>query len=66
MHRRLGSVTLSQLAFPGESNLNFSWENSNWDNTVVKKKKKKHIQTGACLHIRIRNTICLAVFKMVC
>ena len=36
----LGSATLSQLAFPGESNPNFPWEKSQWDNTVVKKKKK--------------------------
>ena len=26
MHRRLGSATLSKLAFPGESNPNFPWE----------------------------------------
>ena len=36
-HRRLGSATLSQLAFPGESNTNFAWEKFQWDNTVVKK-----------------------------
>ena len=36
MHRRLGSATLSQLAFPGEGNPNFLWEKSHWDNTVVK------------------------------
>ena len=34
-------VTLSQLAFPGESNLNYPWEISHWDNTVVKSKKVK-------------------------
>ena len=28
MHRRFGSATLSQLAFPGESDLNFQWEYS--------------------------------------
>ena len=39
MHHRLGSVTLSQLAFPGESNPIFQWEKSHWDNTVVKSKK---------------------------
>ena len=37
MHRRLGNATLSQLVFPGEGNLNFTWEKSHWDNTVVKK-----------------------------
>ena len=26
MHRRLGSATLSQLAFPGEGNPNFAWK----------------------------------------
>ena len=36
MHRRLGNATLLQVAFPGEDNLNFPWEKSHWDNTVVK------------------------------
>ena len=36
MHPSLGSMTLSQLAFPGEGNLNFPWEKSHWDNTAVK------------------------------
>ena len=40
MHRRLGSATLSQLAFPGEDNPNFPWEKSCWGNTVVKSKSK--------------------------
>ena len=35
LHRRLGSATLSQMAFPRESNPSFSWEKSEWDNTVV-------------------------------
>ena len=34
MHRRLGSVTLPQLAFPRESNPNFPWEKSQWDRTI--------------------------------
>ena len=38
MHRRLGSATLSQLVFPGESNKTFPWEKSQWDDTVVNKK----------------------------
>ena len=46
MHRRLGSATLSQLAFPGESNPNFPWEKSHWYNSVVKKKKKKERGEG--------------------
>ena len=41
VHRKLGSATLSQLACPGESNPNFPWEKSKWDNTVVKKSRKK-------------------------
>ena len=41
MHRRLGSTTLSQLAFPGENDPKCPWKKSEWDNTVVKKKKKK-------------------------
>ena len=28
MHRRLGNTTLSQLAFPGESDPNFPWKKS--------------------------------------
>ena len=36
-HRRLGSTTLSQLAFPAEGNPNFPWEKSPWDDTVGKK-----------------------------
>ena len=38
MHSMFGRATLSQLAFPREGNLNFPWEKSHWDNTVVKKK----------------------------
>ena len=40
MHPRLGSLTLSQLAFPGEGNPNFTWEKFHGDNTVLKSKKK--------------------------
>ena len=36
MRRRLSCATLSQLAFLGESNPNFPWEKSHWDNTVQK------------------------------
>ena len=38
MHHKLGSATLSQLAFLCESHPNFPWEKSQWDNTVVKRK----------------------------
>ena len=41
---RLGSATLSQLAFPGEDNPNFPWEKSHWDYTAVKKKKKVKVK----------------------
>ena len=34
-------VQLSQLAFPGESKLNYLQEESKWDNTDVKKKKRE-------------------------
>ena len=40
MYRRLGSVTLLQLDFHGESDPNFPWEKSQRDNTVVKKKNR--------------------------
>ena len=35
MQSRIGSTTLSQLAFLGESNLIFPREKSQWDNTLV-------------------------------
>ena len=38
MHRRLGSATLSQLAFPGESYSNFPWENPKGTIQLLKKK----------------------------
>ena len=38
MHRKFDSATLSHLVFPGESNPNFPWEKSQWDNTVVTKR----------------------------
>ena len=52
MHLRLGSATLSQLAFPGEGNLNFPWEKSHWDNAGVKKKKKRRIFFLKGFHLR--------------
>ena len=35
MHRRFGIATLSQPAFAGESDPNFPWEKSKYDNAVV-------------------------------
>ena len=54
MHPRLGSATLSQLAFPGEGNPNFPWEKSLGDNTVVKSKKvvllvKRNVSMNECV-----------------
>ena len=43
MYSRLGSATLSQLAFSGERNPNFPWEKSHWDNTAVKSNNKKKV-----------------------
>ena len=40
MHCRLGSTTLSQLPSPWESDLNFPWQESWWENTPVHLKKK--------------------------
>ena len=45
----LGNATLSQLAFPGESDQNFSWEKSQWDNTIVKTRKKEGKKKGGKL-----------------
>ena len=36
LHRRLGSATLSQLAFPGENNPNFLWKKSHLNNSFKK------------------------------
>ena len=36
--------TLSQLAFPKESNLNFPWEKSQWDNSAEKKQTNNQQQ----------------------
>ena len=41
MHRRVGSATLSQLAFPEESNPNFLMEKPQWEDTAVKTKEKE-------------------------
>ena len=48
MHRRLGSATMSQLAFPGEANPNFPWEKSHWGNTIVKSIYKKVLKKKRC------------------
>ena len=46
MHHRLGSITLLQLAFSQESNLNFPREKSQWEHTFV---NIKHTHTHKIL-----------------
>ena len=47
MHRSwLGSATLLQLAFLGESDPNLPWEESQWDDTVVKNKQTTTTKQG--------------------
>ena len=36
MHGRLGSTTLSRLVFHRESNPNFPWKKSQWENKIVR------------------------------
>ena len=42
MHCRLGSMIVSQLAFPREGNPDFPWQKSHQDNTVVKTTTTTH------------------------
>ena len=46
MHCMLGDTTLSQLAFPRESDPTFLWEKFWWNNEVVGEKKKKEKNTN--------------------
>ena len=57
MHSRLGSVTLSQPAFPGEGKPNFLWQKSHWDNIVVRSKKKK--RKSVCVYVCVCMFPCL-------
>ena len=53
MDPRLGSATLSQLAFLGEGDPNFLREKSHWDNTAEKKigeKKKEEVESPVVTH----------------
>ena len=43
MHSGLKSATLSQLAFSEESNPNFQWKQSQWDNTIMEINIEKKI-----------------------
>ena len=60
MHRRLGSASLSQLAFPAEGNPNFAWEKSHWDNAFVKSKKQRKRDLVRCMrseHVKYSTTV---------
>ena len=46
MHPRLGSATLSQLAFPGEKQSNFPWEKSNCIDSCKIKLENKNIRVN--------------------
>ena len=50
MHRRLGSATLSQLTFPGESNTKLPWDLFQWDNAEVCKIRTQDIHTDVRAH----------------
>ena len=59
MHARLGNASLSQLAFPEESDPNFP-RNPNGTIQLLKKKKKKSvkmIQRIAEWEVRVRNIL---------
>ena len=47
MHPRLGSATLSQLAFPMKSYPTFPWEKSQWINTVIRKKNSPSVSSSS-------------------
>ena len=63
MHRRLGSATLSQLAFPGESNPNFPLEKSHWDYTNVLVKVKEVFQGNFVAFSMEKIVYCLTAGK---
>ena len=64
MHRRLGSATLSQLGFPGESNFNFLREKSQWDKTVLKSNSQACIVLNSDM-FQLENAIssCMLSYK---
>ena len=49
MHSRLGSATVSQLAFPGEGYPNFPREKSHWDNIVVTSHCYNSVTSYSCV-----------------
>ena len=66
IHPWLGGAILLKLAFPGEGNPNFPWENSHWDNTVVKKKKTVHQIKPSNKTGKTWNWAELSVFLLLC
>ena len=70
MHRKLGSTTLSQLAFSGEGNPNFPREKSHWDNTAVKSKndlkKKKKRTDHVFLGVKTNDLLTYWMWRQVC
>ena len=62
MHRMLDNVTLSQLAFPGESNSNFQWKKSQWGNTVVEN-KQTHTQTKTKANYTVTCDLATCIFS---
>ena len=62
MHPRLGSATLSQLAFSGEGNPNIPWQKSHWEITVVKLKKKKKVSIYVMISIAQSGQLAFRLF----
>ena len=63
IHRKLGSATLSQLAFPGKSNPNFPWEKPQRENTAVKKERiKERSRTRIDYSLQLCKLICINMF----
>ena len=75
MHGRLGSATLSQLAFQAESNQNFWRKKSQWDNKAVKKggkgkiylldaekEKRKKMKMNKCVRVHAETSPLMYLF----
>ena len=50
-------MQLSQLAFPGKRTPNFPQGKSQWDNTVVKKKRKKSLEVFNQDHLNWHHSV---------
>ena len=65
MHPRLGSATLSQLAFSGEGNPNIPWQKSHWEITVVKVLNKnffKKVSINVMISIALSGQLAFRLF----